>query len=167
MRSAPPIWTTLQSTVPAGKNACSTSKMVLQALQQTGLTVKASKCQIGQCCMVYLGHLVGGGKVQPLQAKIETITAWQPPRTQIEVRDFLGLTGYYHRFVKGYCTLVSPLTELISKKQPRLMIWTEACQKAFDSLKEAICTALRTPDYSKEFIVQTDASERGIGEDLA
>ncbi|KAJ1143845.1 hypothetical protein NDU88_010147 [Pleurodeles waltl] len=144
-------------------------KEVLQALQQAGLTIKASKCQIGQGSVVYLGHLVGGGKVQPLQAKIETIKAWQPPRTQTEVRAFLGLTGYYRRFVKGYGTIVSPLTELTSKKQPRLVNWTEACQKAFDALKEAMCTApvLKAPDYSQEFIVQTDASEHGIGAVLA
>ncbi|KAJ1123231.1 hypothetical protein NDU88_001704 [Pleurodeles waltl] len=144
-------------------------KEVLQALQQAGLTIKASKCQIGQDSVVYLGQLVGGGKVQPLQAKIETIKAWQPPRTQTEVRTFLGLTGYYRRFVKGYGTIVSPLTELTSKKQSRLLNWTEACQKAFDSLKEAMCTApvLKAPDYSQEFIVQTDASEHGIGAVLA
>ncbi|KAJ1140371.1 hypothetical protein NDU88_006726 [Pleurodeles waltl] len=144
-------------------------KEVLQALQQAGLTIKASKCQIGQGSAVYLGHLVGGGKVQPLQAKIETIKAWQPPRTLTEVRAFLGLTGYYRRFVKGYGTIVTPLTELTSKKQPRLVNWTEACQKAFDALKEAMCTApvLMAPDYSQEFIVQTDASEHGIGAVLA
>ncbi|KAJ1093870.1 hypothetical protein NDU88_006959 [Pleurodeles waltl] len=144
-------------------------KEVLHALQQAGLTIKASKCQIGQGSVVYLGHLVGGGKVQPLQAKIETIKAWQPPRTQTEVRAFLGLTGYNRRFIKGYGTIVSPLTELTSKKQPRLVDWTEACQKAFDSLKEAMCTSpvLKAPDYSQEFIVQTDASEHGIGAVLA
>ncbi|KAJ1217646.1 hypothetical protein NDU88_005239 [Pleurodeles waltl] len=142
---------------------------VLPALQQAGLTIKASKCQIGQGSVVYLGHLVGGGKVQPLQAKIETIKAWQPPRTQTEVRSFLGLTGYYCRFVKGYGTIVSPLTELTSKKQPRLVNWTEACQKAFDTLREAICMApmFKAPDYSQECIVQTDASEHGIGAVLA
>ncbi|KAJ1208729.1 hypothetical protein NDU88_004112 [Pleurodeles waltl] len=140
-------------------------KEVLQALQQAGLTIKASKCQIGQGSVVYLGHLVGGGKVQPLQAKIETIKSWQPPRTQTEVRAFLGLTRYYRRFVKGYGTIVSPLTELISKKQPWLVNWTKACQKAFDSLKDAMCTApvLKAFDYSQEFIVQTDASEHGMG----
>ncbi|KAJ1123241.1 hypothetical protein NDU88_001714 [Pleurodeles waltl] len=60
-------------------------KELLQALQQAGLTIKASKCQIGQGSVVYLGHLVGGGKVQPLQAKIETIKAWQPPRTPLSL----------------------------------------------------------------------------------
>ncbi|XP_078496945.1 uncharacterized protein LOC144753011 [Lissotriton helveticus] len=138
---------------------------VLQALKQAGLTIKASKCQIGQGSVVYLGHLVGRGAVQPLQAKIEAIMAWEPPKTQTEVRAFLGLTGYYRRFVKGYGTIVAPLTELTSKKQPRRVVWTEACQQAFEKLKQAMCAApvLRAPDFSKEFIVQTDASEHGIG----
>ncbi|KAJ1191340.1 hypothetical protein NDU88_000656 [Pleurodeles waltl] len=119
--------------------------------------------------MVYLGHLLGDGKVQPLQAKIETIKAWQPPKTQTEVRAFLSLTIYYRRFVKVDGSIVAPLTELTTKKQPMLVNWTEGCQKAFDSLKKAMCTApmLKAPDYSGEFIVQTDASEQGIGEVLA
>ncbi|XP_069062085.1 uncharacterized protein [Pleurodeles waltl] len=139
---------------------------VFQALRQAGLTIKASKCQIGQGSMVYLGHLVGGGKMQHLQANIETITVWQPCRNQREVRAFLAFTGYYRRFVKGYGTLVASLTELTSKRQPRLVNWTEACQKAFDSLKEDMCTApvLRAPDCSKEFIMQTDTSEHGMGQ---
>ncbi|KAJ1206276.1 hypothetical protein NDU88_001685 [Pleurodeles waltl] len=138
---------------------------VLEALQKAGLTIKASKCQIGQGSVVYLGHQVGSGQVAPLQPKIDTILAWEPPKTQTEVRAFLGLTGYYRRFVKGYGTIVTPLTELTSKKQPKKVIWTEACQNAFDALKAAMCTApvLQAPDYSKEFVVQTDASEHGIG----
>ncbi|KAJ1199297.1 hypothetical protein NDU88_003134 [Pleurodeles waltl] len=138
---------------------------VLEALQKAGLTIKASKCQIGQGSVVYLGHQVGSGQVAPLQPKIDTILAWEPPKTQTEVRAFLGLTGYYRRFVKGYGTIVTPLTELTSKKQPKKVIWTEACQNAFDALKAAMCTApvLKAPDYSTEFVVQTDASEHGIG----
>ncbi|KAJ1110626.1 hypothetical protein NDU88_007975 [Pleurodeles waltl] len=138
---------------------------VLEALQKAGLTIKASKCQIGQGSVVYLGHQVGSGQVAPLQPKIDTILAWEPPKTQTEMRAFLGLTGYYRRFVKGYGTIVTPLTELTSKKQPKKVIWTEACQNAFDALKAAMCTApvLKAPDYSKEFVVQTDASEHGIG----
>ncbi|KAJ1217927.1 hypothetical protein NDU88_005514 [Pleurodeles waltl] len=140
---------------------------VLEALQKAGLTIKASKCQIGQDSVVYLGHQVGSGQVAPLQPKIDTILAWEPPKTQTEVRAFLGLTGYYRRFVKGYGTIVTPLTELTSKKQPKKVIWTEARQNAFDALKAAMCTApvLKAPDYSKEFVVQTDASalERKAG----
>ncbi|KAJ1117510.1 hypothetical protein NDU88_005709 [Pleurodeles waltl] len=133
---------------------------VLEALQKAGLTIKASKCQIGQGSVLYLGHQVGSGQVEPLQPKIDTILAWEPPKTQTEVRAFLGLIGYYSRFVKGYGAIVTPLTE-----QPRKVIWAEACQNAFDALKAAMCTApvLKALDYSKKFVVQTDASEHGIG----
>ncbi|KAJ1130785.1 hypothetical protein NDU88_009132 [Pleurodeles waltl] len=144
-------------------------KEVLQALLQAGLTIKASKCQIGQSSVVYLGHLVGGGHVQPLQPKIQTILDWEAPKTQTHGRAFLGLTGYYRRFVQNFGTIVAPLTELTSKKQPKKVIWTPECQKAFDTLKQAMCSApvLLAPDYSKEFVVQTDASEEGIGAVLA
>ncbi|KAJ1200775.1 hypothetical protein NDU88_004596 [Pleurodeles waltl] len=138
---------------------------VLEALQKAGLTIKTSKCQVGQGSVVYLGHQVVSGQVAPLQPKIYTILTLEPRMTQTEVRAFLGLTGYYRRFVKEYGTIVTPLTELTSKKQPRKVIWTEACQTAFDALKTAMCTApvLKAPNYSKEFVVLTDASEHGIG----
>ncbi|XP_069063795.1 uncharacterized protein [Pleurodeles waltl] len=128
---------------------------VLEALQRAGLAIKASRCQLGQGSVVYLGHQVGGGKVQPLWAKTETILAWELPKSHTEVRAFLGLSGYYRRFGKRYGTIVAPLTELTSKKQPRQVVWTEACQNAFDILKEAMCTEpmLKAPDFYREFIV--------------
>ncbi|KAJ1093451.1 hypothetical protein NDU88_006552 [Pleurodeles waltl] len=139
-------------------------KKVLKALQSAGLSIKASKCQIGQGTVVYLGHLVGGSQVQPLQPKIQTILDWAAPKTQTQVRAFLGLTGYYRRFGKGYGSIVTALTERNSKKMPKKVNWTVECQQAFDTLKQAMCTApvLKAPDYSKQFIVQTDASEHGI-----
>ncbi|KAJ1173870.1 hypothetical protein NDU88_005695 [Pleurodeles waltl] len=140
-------------------------KKVLQALQAAGLSIKASNCQIGQGTVVYLGQLVGGGQVQPLQPKIQTILDWVAPKTQTQVRAFRGLTGYYRRFVKDYGSIVTPLTELTSKRMPKKVNWTVDCQKAFDTLKQAMCTAhvLKAPDYSKQFIVQTDTPEHGIG----
>ena len=76
--------------------------------------LKANKYQIGQGSVVYMGRLVGGDHVQPLQPKIQTIVAWEPSKTQTQVRAFLDLIGYYRRFVKKYCTVVAPLTELFS-----------------------------------------------------
>ncbi|XP_069077640.1 uncharacterized protein [Pleurodeles waltl] len=127
---------------------------LLKALQKAGLTIKASKCQIGQVSVVYLGHKVGSGQVALLHPKLDPILAWELPNTETEVRDVLGSTGYYRRFVKGYGTIVAPLTELTSKKQPRKVIWTDGCQTAFDGLKAARCTAhvLKPPDFSKEFL---------------
>ncbi|XP_069089252.1 uncharacterized protein [Pleurodeles waltl] len=129
---------------------------VLKAQQKADLTIKASKCQICQGSMIYLGHQVGSDLVAPLQPKIDTILGWEPPMTQTDRRAFLGLTGYY-RFVKVYGTIVASLTELTSRKQPKKVIWAEDCQTAFDALKVAMCTAsvLKAPDFSKEFVVLT------------
>ncbi|XP_069063776.1 uncharacterized protein [Pleurodeles waltl] len=136
-------------------------KEVLQALLQAGLKLKTSKCQIGQRSVVYLGHLVGRGHVKTLQPKIQTILDWEAAKTQTLVQAFLGLNGYYRRFVQNYRTIAAPLNELTSKKQPKKVMWTPECQKAFDTLKQDMCSApvSLAPDYSKEFIVQIDASE--------
>ncbi|KAJ1159025.1 hypothetical protein NDU88_011695 [Pleurodeles waltl] len=137
---------------------------VLEALQKAGLTFKASKCQIGQGKVVYLGHLVGGEQIAPLQVKIQTIIDWVPPTTQTRVRAFLGLRGYHRRFIKNYGSIAVPLTDLTSKKMPKKVSWTASCQKAFEELKQTMCYApvLKSPCYSKKFIVQTDASELGV-----
>ncbi|KAJ1160771.1 hypothetical protein NDU88_001264 [Pleurodeles waltl] len=142
---------------------------VLEALRKAGLTVKASKCQIGQSQVVYLGHLVGGGQVKPLEPKFQTILNCVAPTTQTQVRAFLGLTGYYRRAVKAFGTVGAPLTELTSKKLPKRVNCTVSCQKAFDTLKESMCSAsvLKALYYTKQCIVQTDASEHGIGEVLS
>ncbi|XP_069057818.1 uncharacterized protein [Pleurodeles waltl] len=105
--------------------------------------------------MVYLGYMVGRSKVQPFQAKIETILAWQPVKTQTKMKAFLALIGYYRKLFKGYGTIFAFLTRLTSKNQPKKVIWTQAYQKAFDILEEATCTApeLKAPDFFKEFIL--------------
>ncbi|KAJ1212450.1 hypothetical protein NDU88_000110 [Pleurodeles waltl] len=138
---------------------------VLEALQKAGLTIKASKCQIGQGKVVYLGHLVGGEQIAPLQGKIQTIIDWVPPTTQTQLRAFLGLTGYYRRFIKNYGSIAASLNDLTSKKMPKKVLWTASCPKAFEELKQAMCSApvLKSPCYSKKFYVQTDASELGVG----
>ncbi|KAJ1126624.1 hypothetical protein NDU88_005031 [Pleurodeles waltl] len=136
---------------------------VLEALQKAGLIIKASKCQIGQGKVVYLGHLVGGEQIAPLQGKIQTIIDWVPPTTQTQGRAFLGLSGYYRTFIKNYGSIAAPLNDLTSKKMPKKVLWTANCQKAFEELKQAMCSApvLKSPCYSKKFYVQTDASELG------
>ena len=87
---------------------------MLEALQKASLTTQASKYQIGQSTVVYLGHLVGRGQVQTLQRKIQTIKDWIAPTTQTLVRAFLGLTGYYSRFIKGYGSIATPLNVMTS-----------------------------------------------------
>ena len=81
------------------------------------------------------------------------------------MRAFLGLTGYYRKFIQGYATIAAPLTNLTKKNAPNRVEWTSQCDYAFRSLKTMLCSSpvLRSPDFTSEFILQTDASDRGIG----
>ncbi|XP_078246874.1 uncharacterized protein LOC144588278 [Pogona vitticeps] len=138
---------------------------VLSRLQQAGLTVKASKCQWMQGKVMYLGHLIGQGEIQTIQAKVQAINDWPIPKTKKQVRSFLGLIGYYRKFIPDFSNLAAPLTELTRKREPVKVKWTPECQKAFDALKAKIVDApiLKSPDFNKPFVLQTDASELGLG----
>ncbi|CAM5146518.1 unnamed protein product [Natator depressus] len=138
---------------------------VFKRIREAGLTVKAKKCQIGLNKVTYLGHQVGQGTINPLQAKVDAIHKWPVPRSKKQVQSFLGLAGYYRRFVPRYSQITAPLTDLTKKKQPNAVQWTEECQKAFNHLKATLMSdpVLRAPDFDKPFLVTTDASERGVG----
>ena len=139
--------------------------LVLNKLQGAGLTAKPGKCQFGMTRCSYLGHVVGGGEVQMERDKVEAVKAMPVPRTKKDIRIFLGLTGYYRRFIPNYASIAAPLTDLTRKLQPNLVQWTPSAQTAFQQLKSILCAepVLQTPDFSKRFIVQTDASDRGVG----
>ena len=92
---------------------------VLQSLQEAGLTAKRTKCQFGKAKCIYLGHRVGQGKIIPERSKIEAVRDFAIPTTKKEVRIFLGLAGYYHRFVKNFSTLAAPLSGLVKRKSPK------------------------------------------------
>jgi len=87
------------------------------------------------------------------------------PRTKKEVRSFLGLTGYYRQYIADYATIASPLTDLTRKSVPNKVSWEICHQDAFDRLRNALASKpiLKLPDMNKEFIVQTDASDIGLG----
>ncbi|CAM4572737.1 unnamed protein product [Lepidochelys olivacea] len=138
---------------------------VLERIREAGLTVKAKKCQIGLNRVTYLGHQVGQGTISPLQAKVDAIQKWPVPRSKKQGQSFLGLAGYYRRFVPHYSQIAAPLTDLTKKKQPNAVQWTGKCQKAFNKLKATLMSdpILRAPDFDKPFLVTTDASERGVG----
>ncbi|CAM5107448.1 unnamed protein product [Eretmochelys imbricata] len=138
---------------------------VFERIREAGLTVKAKKCQIGLNRVTYLEHQVGQGTINPLLAKVNAIQKWPVLKSKKQVQSFLGLAGYYRRFVPQYSQIAAPLTDLTKKKQPNAVQWTEECQKALNQLKATLMSdpVLRAPDFDKLFLVTTDASKRGVG----
>ena len=138
---------------------------VLQKLRRAGLTIKPKKCQFGMNSCLYLGHVVGNGEVRPEKAKLQAVEEFPTPTTKKQVRAFLGLTGYYRKFIPDFAEVAAPLTDLTRKNMPVKPPWTDDCGRAFSTLKRILCSEpiLRSPDFQREFILQTDASEKGIG----
>lgn len=138
---------------------------VLGRIHKAGLTLNPSKCEWARQETRYLGYQVGRGEVRPQLDKVEAIQNCPRPRTKKEVRAFLGLVGWYRRFVPQFATMAAPLTTLLGKNQRNPVIWTAACEQAFQGLKTCLCSTpvLWSPDFKKQFLVQVDASKSGLG----
>jgi hypothetical protein len=135
---------------------------VLSLLAHHQLFLKQSKCAFGASEVEYLGHLVGKDGVRVDPKKIEAMQDWPHPKTLKRLRGFLGLTGYYFKFVKNHGKIAAPLTTLLKKNS---FTWTPATDQAFQTLKMAMCTTpvLALPDFTKTFVLECDASGKGIG----
>ena len=136
-------------------------QQVFDVLKQHSLFVKLSKCAFGATKVEYLGHVISVGKVSMDSSKIIGVLDWPVPSLVKELRDFLGLTGYYRRFIHRYGLIVKPLIELLKKEAFQ---WTPTTQVAFDNLKQAMISApvFTLPNFTTEFIVEADASQGGI-----
>ena len=139
-------------------------RAALERLKGAWLTAKLSKCCFGTTSCTYLGHVVGSGVVRPEPSKVHAVLTFPIPATKTHVRAFLGLTGYYRRFIPNYASLAVPLTDLTKKSAPMQVQWNDQCNQAFEDLKNLLCSSpvLQSPDFEKPFI-QTDASDRGLG----
>ncbi|GKB17501.1 putative reverse transcriptase domain-containing protein, partial [Tanacetum coccineum] len=111
----------------------------------------------------FLGHLSGSQRLHVDPAKIEAVKNWTSPTTPTEVRQFLGLTGYYQRFIQGFSKIAKSLTELTQKNKK--YIWGEDQESAFQLLKQKLCEALilALPEGNDNFVVYCDASHQGLG----
>ena len=135
---------------------------VFNSLLQAHYYLKQSKCLIGQRQLDYLGHIISGSGVRPNPTKIQAIVEWATPRSPKDLRAFLGLTGFYRKFVQGYAAIAAPLTKLHCKNAFQ---WTSESQDAFDKLKAVMTTApiLSLPDFSIPFALEINASSTAIG----
>lgn len=138
-------------------------RAVLQLLVADQWQVKLSKCTFAKREIAYLGHVISAEGVSTDSSKISAITEWPTPANVKELRSFLGLAGYYRKFVKFFAIIAKPLTSLLKKNT--VFVWTSAHQEAFEALKQALATApvLATPDFNKQFCIETDACATGIG----
>ncbi|KAK1678256.1 hypothetical protein QYE76_039104 [Lolium multiflorum] len=136
---------------------------VLTLLQDHQLYVKPSKCSFACSTLEYLGHIVSAHGVATDPKKTQAMKDWPQPTNLTELRGFLGLTGYYRKFVRNYGIIARSLTNLLKKKKE--FLWDSAANEAFEALKAAMTTTpvLQLPDFSKTFVVETDACDTGIG----
>ena len=112
--------------------------------------------------MHYLGHVITGAGVAMDTSKVTAVQAWPQPRSTRGLRGFLGLAGYYRRFIRNYGAIATPLTQLLRKN---IFQWTDAASTAFGELKAALSAApvLHLPDFTRDFVVDCDASGSGFG----
>lgn len=136
---------------------------MVQRLRENRLYAKFSKCEFWLPQVAFLGHVVRKDGILVDPSKIEAVKNWPRPASVSEVRSFLGLAGYYRRFVEGFSKIAVPLTAL-TKKSMRFN-WSDQCEASFQELKQRIITApvLSLPKDCGKFVVYCDASKMGLG----
>lgn len=140
---------------------------VAAQFRKAGLTINVGKSCFAITQVKYLGYIVGNGILRVDPDKVSAISEFPAPRSIRQLRQFLGMIGWYRRFIDDYSTHTFPLTELLSKR--KYFRWSDDAQKSFELLKQKLCSApvLIHADFSKPFILQCDASTVGVGAVLA
>ena len=136
---------------------------VFDRIRQARLKLSPNKCSFAKSKLRYLGHVISKSGIEADQNKVEKVRNLVPPKDQKGVKSLLGLTNYYKKFILGYSKICAPLFVLL--KKDTTFVWSEKCQNALDTLKDALTTApiLAFPDMEKPFILTCDASRSGIG----
>jgi len=138
-------------------------KEVFQIIKSNGLKINIEKCNFFMKEVEVLGHLLTVDGIKPTEGKIEAIKYWDRPKDVSSLRSFLGTVGYYRKFITNFAKIAHCLYQLLKKNQE--FIWSQDCQTSFEKLKDCIINfpILKFPDFSKPFIVRTDASYEGFG----
>ena len=150
------------------QHLCDLNKVLL-ALAAAKLTLKASKCNFCRREMKFLGHLITPDGIKPDPDLTSTVTQFVQPKKLKDVQAFLGLTGYYRRFIKNYAKIAEPLLKLLRNQKSfptnHHLQWNEYCTSAFQTLKQHLISApiMNPPDFNYPFILELDACEYGIG----
>ncbi|GJZ84265.1 putative reverse transcriptase domain-containing protein [Tanacetum coccineum] len=138
-------------------------KLILELLKKEELYAKFSKCEFWIPKVQFLGHVIDSEGIHVDPAKIESIKDWTSPKSPTEIRQFLGLAGYYQRFIEGFLKIAKPMTKLTQKKVK--CVWGYKQEETFQLLKQKLCSApiLALPEGSEDFIAYCDASKNGLG----
>ncbi|GJS76594.1 putative reverse transcriptase domain-containing protein [Tanacetum coccineum] len=138
-------------------------KAILELLKKEKLYAKFSKCEFWISKVQFLGHVIDSRGIHVDPAKIESIKDWASPKTPTEIRQFLGLAGYYRRFIEGFSKIAKSMTKLTQKGVK--FDWGEKEENAFQLIKQKLCSApiLALPEGSEDFVVYCDASHKGLG----
>jgi len=138
-------------------------KVVLQTLRENQLYAKLDKCEFWLKEVLFLGHVISVEGIIMDPRKVEAVLKWERPTNVTEIQNFLGLAGYYRRFIEGFTTIASPLTKL-TRKEVRF-VFSEECEASFQELKERLTSApvLALPSGIEGFVVYSDALKRGLG----
>ncbi|GJU42668.1 reverse transcriptase domain-containing protein [Tanacetum coccineum] len=138
-------------------------KTILDLLEKEKLYAKFSKCEFWLKEVQFLGHVVNRDGIHMDPSKVESVKNWKTPESSTEIRSFLGLAGYYRRFIKNFSKIAKPLTLLTQKN--KAYVWGDKQDEAFQILKEKLCNApvLALPDRPDDFVVYCDASKHGFG----
>ena len=136
---------------------------LLQALKEANLVVNLAKSEFLKSSVEYLGHVVGHGKVKPKNANVQSILDMKSPSDLKSLRRFLGAAGFYRRFCRNFSSVCLPLTNLLQKG--RKFQWSSECQQAFEDVKGMLSfkPVLKSPNFSKPFVLYADASGVGVG----
>ncbi|GJS95240.1 putative reverse transcriptase domain-containing protein [Tanacetum coccineum] len=138
-------------------------KLILKLLKKEQLYAKFSKCEFWIPKVHFLGHVIDSQGIHVDPAKIESIKDWASPKSATEIRQFLGLAGYYRRFIEGFSKIAKPMTKLTQKKIK--FDWSDKAEAAFQLIKHKLCSApiLALPEGNEDFIAYCDASIKGLG----